>query len=116
MCRPRRQGRLPPRLRPASLVGTSGASAAAGARDRSHAIAPLANSHRGRIEDPAFVTDYAIDYFDDERQFFRRLTLVEHSPELPYIAITELRIQGDDQATTFIRAIVTLALIGGTTS
>jgi TIR domain len=65
------------------------------------AIAPLANPHRGRIEEPAFLTDYAIDYFDAGEHFFRRLTVVEHAPEMPYIALTELLIEGDDQATSF---------------
>lgn len=64
------------------------------------AITPLTNPHRGRIEEPAFLTDYAIDYCDAAGRFFRRLTLVEHAPEMPYIALTELRIAGDDQATS----------------
>jgi hypothetical protein len=71
-----------------------------GVSDVLAAIAPVTNVHRARIEEPEFLIDWAIDYFEGEF-FYRRLTLVEHSEDRPYIAITELEIEGNVQATAF---------------
>jgi hypothetical protein len=72
-------------------------------------LAPLTNPSRGRLEEPRFLIDYAVDFFEAE-YFFRRLTLVEHSPDLPYIAITELHIKGDQGATAHFKTYADVGL------
>lgn len=72
-------------------------------------LSPLTNPSRGRLEAPSFITDYAIDFFDTDF-FYRRLTLVDHAPELPYIAITEVHVRGDQGATAFFKAYADVGL------
>jgi hypothetical protein len=72
-------------------------------------LAPLTNPSRGRLEEPRFLIDYAIDFFEAEH-FYRRLTLVEHSPDLPYIAITELHTKGDQGAIALFKAYADVGL------
>lgn len=64
------------------------------------ALAPLTNPHRGRLVGPDFFMDYALDYFEAD-YFYRRVTIVEHGPHVPFTTITELHIRGDQQATAF---------------
>jgi hypothetical protein len=73
------------------------------------ALAPVTSLQRGRLEQPEFVTDYAIDYFEG-KYFYRRLTLVDHAPTLPYIAITEVEIEGNEAATAFHQDFVDAAV------
>jgi hypothetical protein len=73
------------------------------------ALAPLTNPHRGRLVEPEFLVDYAIDYFEAD-YFYRRITLVEHGPHVPFIAITELHIKGDQRATALHKSYADLGL------
>jgi TIR domain len=61
------------------------------------AIAPATSLHRGRIESPEWLTDWAQDYSQGER-VYQRLTIVNHSTTTPVTTITEVDIVGNQMA------------------
>lgn len=69
------------------------------------AIAPVTNVHRGRIESPEWLTDWAQDYSEGDR-VYQRLTIVGHSATTPVTTITEVDIMGNESASKIHREYV----------
>ena len=73
------------------------------------AIAPVTSLHRGRIESPEWLTDWAQDYTEGHR-VYQRLTIVGHSATTPVTTITEVEIIGNESASKIHREYVDAGL------
>lgn len=88
--------------------------------DRS--LAKISNALQGRVENPEFHTDWAIDWKGtDEGAFEFRWTFIDHGQNLPYVVLSEcsvkcndkareayLKALKDDEQLNFIRDVLTL--------
>jgi len=70
-----------------------------GLEDVIEAIAKVANPTLGRIEEDDYFTDWSYDWFDIDRAFGMRFTILQHSKQLPYSVLTTLTILCNEEAT-----------------
>ena len=73
------------------------------------AIAPVTSLHRGRIESPEWLTDWAQDYTEGHR-IYQRLTIVGHGVTTPVATITEVEVMGNESASRIHREYVEVGL------
>lgn len=63
------------------------------------AIAKVTSDTLGRIDEPKWHIDWAVDWFDIEDHFCLRLTLVEQAEGKPYTVLSEINMIANDIAT-----------------
>jgi hypothetical protein len=71
----------------------------AGLRQVLEAVAKVTTHTLGRVEEPEWHTDWAMDWGDTEGHYWLRLTLVIQGEGQPYSALAEARISCNDVAT-----------------
>lgn len=76
-----------------------------GLRTTLEAIAKVTNEAQGRIDEPEWHTDWAIDWRKENDHFLVRLTLVEQAKEQPYIALSVVEIVANENATKLYEAL-----------
>jgi len=64
------------------------------------AIARVTSDTLGRIDEPEWNIDWAIDWHEIEDRFCLRLMLVEQAEDKPYTCLTEINLVADDVATS----------------
>ena len=71
-----------------------------GLRHVLEAIAKVTSDTLGRVEEPEWHIDWAIDWSDADGRFWLRLTLVEQAEGQPYSVLTEVVMLCNDEATS----------------
>ncbi len=70
-----------------------------GLRKTLEAIAKVTNESQGRIDEPEWHTDWAIDWSKENSNFHLRLTLVEQTEEQPYSVLSVVELVANKNAT-----------------
>lgn len=70
-----------------------------GLQDVLDAISKVTNCNMGRLEDPKFYVDWAVDWYYIKKLFNLRFTLIEHAIDQPFTILTEVIIQANNTAT-----------------
>lgn len=73
-------------------------------------IASVTSIVRARIEDPEFLTDWAIDWGESESEFAIHLTFAEHSRKYPFTVLSEAFIRANPSLTRRYRELDQLGL------
>lgn len=76
-----------------------------GLRTTLEAIAKVTNESQGRIDEPEWHTDWAIDWRKEDGHFLVRLTLVEQTEEQPYSVLSTVELVANDEATQLYEAL-----------
>ncbi len=63
-------------------------------------IAKVTSDTLGRIDEPEWNIDWAIDWYEIEEKFCLRLTLIEQAEDKPYTCLTEINLIANDVATS----------------
>ena len=71
-----------------------------GIRQVLEAIAKVTSETLGRIDEPGWNIDWAIDWCEIEDKFCLRLTIVEQAEDKPYTCLTEINLIANDVATS----------------
>ncbi len=69
------------------------------------AIAKVTNETQGRIDEPEWHTDWAIDWRKENDHFLVRLTLVEQTEEQPYSVLSVIELVANEDATNLYEAL-----------
>ena len=72
-------------------------------------VASVSNANTGRIEDPTYHSDWALDWGSIENRMWFRFTIVEQAQDQPYTVLSVVRILADREAT---RAYLEMARAG----
>lgn len=64
------------------------------------AIAKVTSVTLGRIDEPEWNIDWAVDWYEIEHNFCLRLTIVEQAEDKPYTCLTEINLIANDVATS----------------
>ena len=64
------------------------------------AIAKVTSDTLGRIDEPEWNIDWAVDWYEFEGKFCLRLTIVEQAEDKPYTCLTEINLIANDVATS----------------
>jgi TIR domain len=70
-----------------------------GLSDLLEGIASASSIVMGRLEDPEYFSDWAVDWGLRDGKVALRWTVVDHGKALPYCVITEIEFLGNEQAT-----------------
>jgi hypothetical protein len=62
-------------------------------------VARVTTDTQGRIENPTYDVDWAVDWFDIDDRFHLRYTMIERATEQPFTVLTEIVIEANDVAT-----------------
>lgn len=81
----------------------------AGLRRILESTARISNADTGRIEDPTYHSDWALDWGSAENRMWFRFTIVEQAQDQPYTVLSLVRIAADREAT---RAYIEMARAG----
>lgn len=76
-----------------------------GLRTTLESIAKVTNEAQGRIDEPDWHVDWAIDWKDVDEIFHVQLTLVEQADEQPYSVLTVIEIVANDEASKLYKAM-----------
>lgn len=68
------------------------------------AVAKFTSETLGRIDEPEWHVDWAVDWGLSADPFWLRITLVEQAQDQPYSALTEITIEGNNEATQRYRS------------
>jgi hypothetical protein len=63
------------------------------------AVAKVTSTRRGRVDDPEWHTDWALDAGEVEEYFYLQLTFVAHSESQPYCVLTEVKMRCNEITT-----------------
>jgi len=64
------------------------------------AIAKVTSDTLGRIDEPEWNIDWAVDWYEIEEKFCLRLTIVEQAEDKPYTCLSEVNLIANDVATS----------------
>lgn len=70
-----------------------------GLRDTLETISRVTSEGLGRYEEPEWTMDWAIDHGYIDNIFSMRITIVEQAKDQPYCALTEIKINANEEAT-----------------
>lgn len=76
-----------------------------GLRTTLEAIAKVTTEAQGRIDEPEWHTDWAIDWRDEDGIFHIQLTLVEQTVEQPYSVLSVIEIIANEEATKIYKTL-----------
>jgi hypothetical protein len=67
-------------------------------------IAAVTSTSLGRLDEPEFYVDWAIDGYESKNQYFAlRITLIEHAVSQPYSCLTEVTVLIDEAGTALYK-------------
>ena len=86
----------------------------AGLRTLLEALGKVTNATQGRVEAPNFHTDWAMDWGQEPAPAQVQVTLIDHSKDIPFAILTQIKVTGNEPATDRFRIYATegLAWIG----